>query len=141
MARGQTLDTARKALAAADEPPGTKRPAQAAERGLSPTIGKRAIRSGKRPSVFEQRTGSMPLRSPVAGITGRLGRIANVTRQDTAGLSSEVPLDLTAIQEAWPAFESGFDSLHGRRMIGLIDNRAGRYRLCTERLPAISRTR
>jgi hypothetical protein len=71
----------------------------------------------------------------VAGITGRLGRIANVTRQDTAALSREVPLDLAAIQEAWPAFESGFDSLRGRRMMGVIDNRAGRYRLCTERLP------
>jgi hypothetical protein len=38
----------------------------------------------------------------VAGITGRLGRLANVTRQDTAALSREVPLDLAAIQEAWP---------------------------------------
>ena len=46
-----------------------------------------------------------------------------------------MPLDLAAIQAAWPAFESGFDSLHGRRMMGLIDNRAGTYRLCTERLP------
>jgi hypothetical protein len=71
----------------------------------------------------------------VAGITGRLGSISNVTREDTAALSREVPLDLAAIQEAWPAFESGFDSLHGRRMMGLIDNRAGTYRLCTERLP------
>jgi hypothetical protein len=71
----------------------------------------------------------------VAGITGRLGRIANVTRQDTAALSRDVPLALAAIQEAWPAFEAGFDSLHGRRMMGLIDNRAGTYRLCTERLP------
>jgi hypothetical protein len=71
----------------------------------------------------------------VAGITGRLGRIANVTRQDTAALSREVPLDLAAIKEAWPAFESGFDSLRGRRMMGLIDNRAGTYRLSTERLP------
>jgi hypothetical protein len=71
----------------------------------------------------------------VAGITGRLGRIANVTRQDTAALSRDVPLDLAAIQEAWPVFESAFDSLHGRRMMGLIDNRAGTYRLCTERLP------
>jgi hypothetical protein len=43
----------------------------------------------------------------VAGITGRLGRIVNVTRQDTAALSREVPLGLAAIQEAWPAFESG----------------------------------
>ena len=71
----------------------------------------------------------------MAGITGRLGKIANVTRQDTAALSREVPLNLAAIQQAWPAFESGFDSLHGRRMMGLIDNRAGTYRLCTERLP------
>jgi hypothetical protein len=71
----------------------------------------------------------------VAGITGRLGRITNVTRQDRAALSREVSLDLAAIKEAWPAFESGFDSLHGRRMMGLIDNRAGTYRLCTERLP------
>ena len=68
-------------------------------------------------------------------MTGRLGRIANVTRQDTAALSREVALDLAAIQKAWPAFESGFDSLHGRRMMGPIDNRAGTYRLCTERLP------
>lgn len=78
---------------------------------------------------------SIPYAKAVADITGRLGRIANVTRQDTAALSREVPLDLAAIQEAWPSFESWFDSLHGRRMMGLIDNRAGKYRLCTERLP------
>jgi len=71
----------------------------------------------------------------VAGITGRLGTIASVTRADTAALSRDVPLDITAIQEAWPVFEGAFDSLHGRRMMGLIDNRAGTYRLCTERLP------
>ena len=71
----------------------------------------------------------------MAGISGRLGRIESVSRQDTPALSKEVPLDLAAIQEAWPAFESGFDSLHGRRMMGLIDNRAGTYRLSTERLP------
>ena len=71
----------------------------------------------------------------MTGLRGRLGTIANVTREDTAALSRDVPLDLAAIQEAWPAFESGFDSLRGRRMLGLIDNRAGTYRLCTERLP------
>jgi hypothetical protein len=46
-----------------------------------------------------------------------------------------VPQDLAAIQEAWPAFESGLDSLYGRRMMGLIDDRADTYRLCSERLP------
>lgn len=71
----------------------------------------------------------------MADIAGRLGRIAYVTRQDTAALSTEVPMDIAAIQEAWPAFESGLDSLHARRMMGLIDNRADTYRLCTERLP------
>jgi hypothetical protein len=71
----------------------------------------------------------------LAGTTGRLGRIAEVTREDTSALSRDVPLDLAAIQEAWPEFEAAFDSLHGRRMMGLIDNRAGTYRLCTERLP------
>jgi hypothetical protein len=71
----------------------------------------------------------------VAARTGRLGRISGVTREETAALSRDVPLDLAAIQEAWPAFESAFDSLRGRRMMGLIDNRAGTYRLCTERLP------
>lgn len=70
----------------------------------------------------------------MAGIPGKLGRIENVTRQDTAALSREVPLDLAVIKEAWPAFESGFDSLQGRRMMGLIDNRADTYLLCTERL-------
>jgi hypothetical protein len=67
-------------------------------------------------------------------MAGRLGTITNVTREDTAALSREVPNDLAAIKEAWPSFESGFDSLQGRRMMGLIDNRAGTYRLCTERL-------
>jgi hypothetical protein len=71
----------------------------------------------------------------LAGTTGRLGRIAEVTREDTPALSREVPLELVAIQEAWPEFEAAFDSLHGRRMMGLIDNRAGTYRLCSERLP------
>src|SRR5262249_20849823 len=66
---------------------------------------------------------------------GRLGKIASVTREDTPALSREVPLDLAAIQAAWPAFESGFDSLKGRRMMSLIDNRAATYRLCCERLP------
>jgi len=68
-------------------------------------------------------------------MTGKLGTIANITRVDTPALSREVPLDLPAIQEAWPAFESAFDSLQGRRTMGLIDNRAGTYRLCIERLP------
>jgi len=40
----------------------------------------------------------------VAGVKGRLGRIEEVTRQDTTALSMEVPLDIAAIQEAWPAF-------------------------------------
>jgi hypothetical protein len=71
----------------------------------------------------------------LAGTTGRLGRIAEVTREDTPALSRDVPLDLAVIQEAWPEFEAAFDSLHGRRMMGLIDNRAGTYRLCSERLP------
>lgn len=70
----------------------------------------------------------------MASIQGKLGRIEDVTREDTPALSRDVPLDLAAIQEAWPAFESGFDSLRGRRMMGLIDNRAGIYRLSTERL-------
>ena len=71
----------------------------------------------------------------MAGIPGRLGRITSVTREDTLALSRDVPLDIAAIREAWPAFESGFDSLQGRRMMGLVENRAGTYRLCTERLP------
>ena len=83
----------------------------------------------------ERRSDWISLRSGGGWNNGDSGRISNVTREDTAALSSEVPLDLAAIQEAWPAFESGFDSLHGRRMMGLIDNRAGTYRLCTERLP------
>ena len=70
----------------------------------------------------------------MAGTTGRLGRITEVTREDTPALSRDVPLDLAAIQKAWRAFETAFDSLHGRRMMGLIDNRADTYRLCTERL-------
>jgi len=99
----------------------------------------RSVRFGplhiERPSVLGQPTGRFLYARAVAGTTGRLGRIANVTRKDAAALSREVPLDIAAIQAAWPAFESGFDSLHGRRMMGLIDNRAGTYRLCTERLP------
>jgi hypothetical protein len=71
----------------------------------------------------------------VGGIAGRLGKVASVTREDTPALSRDVPLHIPAIQEAWPAFEAAFDSLHGRRMMGLIDDRAGIYRLCTERLP------
>jgi hypothetical protein len=71
----------------------------------------------------------------VAGVAGKLGTIASTTREDTPALSRDVPLEIAAIQEAWPVFEAAFDSLHGRRMMGLIDNRAGTYRLCTERLP------
>lgn len=62
-----------------------------------------------------------------------LGRIDLVTLEDLPALSRDVPLDLATVQAAWPEFERGFDSLRGRRMMGLCYPDAGIYRLCSTR--------
>ena len=62
------------------------------------------------------------------------GAIARVTRADLTVLSMDVPLDLAQVQQAWPRFEASLDSLHGRRMMGLVLNRQGVYRLATSKL-------
>ncbi|SEB40922.1 MULTISPECIES: GyrI-like domain-containing protein [Microbacterium] len=64
----------------------------------------------------------------------RLGRIDVVELDDTAALSRDVPLDVEAVQEAWPDFEGGFDSLQGRRMMGLVFGGSDVYRLTSVRL-------
>ncbi|ALD13375.1 hypothetical protein [Clavibacter capsici] len=63
-----------------------------------------------------------------------LGRIDVVTLEDAAALSRDVPLDIAAVQAAWPAFEAGFDSLRGRRMMGLVLGADRVYRMASVRL-------
>ncbi|MBF4549345.1 AraC family transcriptional regulator [Pseudoclavibacter sp. VKM Ac-2888] len=63
-----------------------------------------------------------------------LGRIDVVDLADTAALSQDVTLDVEAVQAAWPDFERGFDSLQGRRMMGLVFGESGVYRLASVRL-------
>lgn len=67
-------------------------------------------------------------------IDGRLGRIDRVTRDEQPALSRAVELDLAEIQAAWPEFERALDSLRGRKMVGLIYDHDGVYRLSTLRL-------
>jgi hypothetical protein len=62
------------------------------------------------------------------------GAIARVTRADQSVLSMDVPLDLSQVQRAWPRFEACLDSLQGRRMMGLVFNRQGVYRIATSKL-------
>lgn len=63
-----------------------------------------------------------------------LGRIDVIDMDDTPALSRDVTLDITTIQAAWPDFEGSFDSLQGRRMMGLFYDETGVYRLCATRL-------
>lgn len=66
--------------------------------------------------------------------THELGRIDVVTLDDTPALSRDTRLDIAAIQAAWPDFEHSFDSLQGRRMMGLIYAGNDVYRMATNRL-------
>ena len=63
-----------------------------------------------------------------------LGRIDVIELDDTPALSRDVALDIAAIQAAWPDFESSFDSLQGRRMMGLFYGQDDVYRLSSARL-------
>ncbi|CAQ02516.1 AraC family transcriptional regulator [Clavibacter sepedonicus] len=66
--------------------------------------------------------------------THELGRIDVVTLEDAPALSRDAPLDLDAVQAAWPAFEADFDSLRGRRMMGLVYGGDRVYRMASVRL-------
>jgi hypothetical protein len=61
-----------------------------------------------------------------------LGRIDRVDRKPVAALSRDVPPD--EIQAEWPRFEGAFDSLRGRKMLGLMFGDRELYRLATARL-------
>ncbi|WP_311259850.1 GyrI-like domain-containing protein [Microbacterium sp. WCS2018Hpa-9] len=67
-------------------------------------------------------------------VTHELGRIDVVTLVDAPALSRDVALDIEAVQSAWPAFERAFDSLQGRRMLGLVYGGNAVYRLACVRL-------
>jgi hypothetical protein len=67
-------------------------------------------------------------------MTHDLGRIDVVELDDAPALSRDVPLDIAAVQEAWPAFEAAFDSLQGRRMMGLVRPADRVYRMASVRL-------
>ncbi|HOA27271.1 hypothetical protein [Tessaracoccus lacteus] len=63
-----------------------------------------------------------------------LGRIDVIELDDTPALSRDVTLNIATIQAAWPDFESSFDSLQGRRMMGLFYGENEIYRLSSTRL-------
>ncbi|WGW10593.1 AraC family transcriptional regulator [Saxibacter everestensis] len=63
-----------------------------------------------------------------------LGRIDVVALYETPILSRDVALDVDAVQAAWPEFEGAFDSLQGRKMMGLIYGGSTVYRLASVRL-------
>lgn len=63
-----------------------------------------------------------------------LGRIDVIELDDTPALSRDVTLDIATVQAAWPDFEGAFDSLQGRRMMGLFYGGNGVYRLSSVRL-------
>lgn len=63
-----------------------------------------------------------------------LGLIDVVSTEPLSSLSRDVPLDLSAIQAGWPEFEHGFDSLRGRRMMGIVYPAANVYRMSSARL-------
>ncbi|WP_068481566.1 GyrI-like domain-containing protein [Pseudoclavibacter helvolus] len=63
-----------------------------------------------------------------------LGRIDVLDLGDTPALSQDVVLDVDAVQAAWPGFEGAFDSLQGRKMMGLVFGGNNIYRLSSVRL-------
>lgn len=63
-----------------------------------------------------------------------LGRIDILDLPETPALSRDVALDVDVVQAAWPEFEEGFDSLQGRRMMGLVFGGNNVYRLSSVRL-------
>lgn len=63
----------------------------------------------------------------------QLGRIDVVVLEDTPALSRDISADIATVQAFWPDFESSFDSLRGRRMMGLFYG-AETYRMTSVRL-------
>lgn len=63
-----------------------------------------------------------------------LGRIDVITLADRPALSRDVPHNLPSIQAGWPDSEHSFDSLKGRRMMGLVYGGSQIYRMCSTRL-------
>lgn len=63
-----------------------------------------------------------------------LGRMEPVSLNDTPVLSRDVAFDLDVIRQAWPVFEHSFDSLRGRKMMGLIFDDEDIYRMCSVKL-------
>jgi hypothetical protein len=58
----------------------------------------------------------------------------SITLNDMPALSRDVPLNISAIQDGWPKFENSFDSLQGRKMMGLFYSDTHVYRMTTTRL-------
>lgn len=63
-----------------------------------------------------------------------LGRVDVISTDDTHTLSRDVSFDIPTVQAAWPEFEGSFDSLRGRRMMGLFYDSIGLYRMSSVRL-------
>ena len=60
-----------------------------------------------------------------------LGEVTELHLRDQAILYLDVGFDVEAIQAGWPAFESRFTSLRGRRMMALVLPEQRLYRLAT----------
>lgn len=60
-----------------------------------------------------------------------LGEVRALHLRDQAILYLDVGFDVEAIQAGWPAFESRFASLRGRRMMALVLAEQRLYRLAT----------
>ncbi|WP_282856370.1 GyrI-like domain-containing protein [Pseudoclavibacter helvolus] len=63
-----------------------------------------------------------------------LGRIDVFDLADTPALSRDFALEVNTVQAAWPDFEGAFDSLQGRKMMGLVFGGNNIYRLACVRL-------
>jgi len=64
-------------------------------------------------------------------LTSALGAVTRVARDDLPIMYLDVAFDVEAIQAGWPAFESRFTSLRGRKMMAVVFPEQGIYRLAT----------
>jgi hypothetical protein len=64
-------------------------------------------------------------------LTGALGEVAALVREDVPVMYLDVAFDVEAIQAGWPEFESRFSSLRGRKMMAVVFPDREVYRLST----------
>jgi hypothetical protein len=64
-------------------------------------------------------------------LSSELGSVTSLHREDVPIMYLDVAFDVEAIQAGWPAFESRFTSLRGRRMMAVVIPERMVYRLAT----------